>query len=128
MPRMENKFAKNWTLNGGMTYGSGTPLTARVLGNQADTAGTGSVGSGRADATGLPITGRQRFLQSGGFHDPAVRHVRQCRAQHHPGSVTVVVESGLSRNFSLGERRRLEFRLDATNLTNHVNFTNLTRS
>ncbi|MGH9662188.1 MAG: hypothetical protein ACRD96_26805, partial [Bryobacteraceae bacterium] len=47
------RVLRNWTLSGGFTASSGTPLTARVLGNQSDTAGTGVIGSGRADSTGL---------------------------------------------------------------------------
>nr|MDQ2901920.1 TonB-dependent receptor [Acidobacteriota bacterium] len=59
------RLLKDWTLSGGVTAGSGLPFTARVLGNQADTAGTGAVGSGRANATGLPV------VSGPGFFNPA---------------------------------------------------------
>ncbi|MGI8743314.1 MAG: TonB-dependent receptor domain-containing protein [Bryobacteraceae bacterium] len=125
MPKLENQFAKNWTLNGGMTYGSGTPLTARVLGNQADTAGTGSVGSGRAEATGVSVTGGNGFFNPSAYVIPLPGQFGNAGRNTIPGPSTWALNAGLSRTFSLGERRRLEFRLDANNLTNHVNFTNL---
>ena len=40
------KALKDWTMSGSLTLQSGTPLTARVLGNQSDIAGTGTIGSG----------------------------------------------------------------------------------
>ena len=125
MPKMENRIAKNWTLNGGMTYGSGTPLTARVLGNQADTAGTGSVGSGRADSTGIPVTGGNGLFNLAAFAIPPGGRFGNAGRNTIPGPSTWSLNSGLSRTFSLGERRRLEFRLEANNLTNHVNYANI---
>lgn len=125
MPKMENKIAKNWTLSSTMAYGSGTPLTARVLGNQADTGGTGSVGSGRADATGQPITAGTGFFNPAAFAIPLPGYFGNAGRNTIPGPSTWSLSAGLSRTFSLGERRRLEFRVDANNLTNHVNFTNL---
>ncbi|HYL98773.1 MAG TPA: hypothetical protein VEZ90_07440, partial [Blastocatellia bacterium] len=41
------------------------------------------------------------------------------------GPGTFSLNSSLSRSINLSERRRLEFRLEANNLTNHVNYTNL---
>jgi hypothetical protein len=125
MPKIENRFAKNWTLTGSMTYGSGTPLTARVLGNQADTAGTGSVGSGRADSTGLPVTDGNGLFNLAAFAIPPGGRFGNAGRNTIPGPSTWSLNSGLSRTFSLTERRRLEFRLEANNLTNHVNYTNL---
>jgi hypothetical protein len=54
------RLLKEWTLSGGITAETGSPLTARVLGNQADIAGSGNVGSGRADATGQELLRRHR--------------------------------------------------------------------
>ena len=52
-----NKLLADWTISGGLNAHSGTPFTARVLGNQSNSGGTGSVGSGRADASGLGAGG-----------------------------------------------------------------------
>src|SRR5262249_38954088 len=46
---------RDWSINGGATTRSGSPFTAMVLGNLADAGGSGAVGSGRADATGIPL-------------------------------------------------------------------------
>jgi trimeric autotransporter adhesin len=123
-PKSENWLAKNWTLSGGMNYGSGTPLTARVLGNQSDTGGTGSVGSGRADSTGVPVSGGQ-FFNLAAFTIPPSGRFGNAGRNTIPGPSTWSLNSSLGRTFSLGERRRLEFRLEANNLTNHVSYTNL---
>ena len=61
-PTEASWWKRNWTLNGSALLESGTPLTARILGNQSNVAGTGVVGSGRAEATGLPDRGRERIF------------------------------------------------------------------
>lgn len=61
---------KDWTLSGGVTVQAGTPLTARVLGNQSDIAGTGTIGSGRAQATGLPVDSGSGFFNLLAFTTP----------------------------------------------------------
>ena len=47
-------FNSPWDAMPLFTYRSGTPLTARVLGNRSDSSGTGVIGSGRADAGPTP--------------------------------------------------------------------------
>ena len=60
----KNAWLKDWTLTASVVAQTGSPLTARVLGIAADSAGTGvGAGSGRADATGLPL-----FLGDGPFN------------------------------------------------------------
>ncbi len=44
-----------WTLNGGFTANSGTPLTALLGGNLQNSRGTGGGRAMRAEATGLAI-------------------------------------------------------------------------
>src|SRR5258708_5481790 len=53
--RMANKFLEDWTLSGGITAQTGSPLNPRVAGNQSDSAGTGANGTTRPNATGLAI-------------------------------------------------------------------------
>ena len=60
--KVMEKALKDWTLAGSLTLQTGTPLTARVLGNQSDIAGTGTIGSGRAQATGLPVDSGTGFF------------------------------------------------------------------
>jgi hypothetical protein len=118
------RLLRDWTLNGSVSLMSGTPLTARVLGNQADIGGTGSVGSGRADATGLPVEGGD-FFDTGAFTIPPSGRYGNAGRNTIPGPWSFSLNSSFGRSFALSERRRLEFRLDATNVTNHVNITNV---
>jgi hypothetical protein len=116
------RLLKDWTLSGGVTFGSGIPFTARVLGNAADTAGTGAVGAGRADATGLPINGGGgEFFNLAAFTIPSSGRFGNAARNTIPGPATFSLNASFGRSFSLGERRRLEARLESTNVTNHVN-------
>lgn len=120
----KRKLFHDWGLNGGFNISSGTPLTARVLGNRADTTGTGAVGSGRADSTGADVSGGQ-FFNLGAFTLPPSGRYGDAGRNTIPGPSRFSMNSSISRSFSLGERRRLEFRVEANNLLNHVSFTNL---
>lgn len=116
----------HWTLSGGLTAGSGSPLTARVLGNQADVGGTGSVGSGRADATGAPIHAGGRFFNLAAFTLPPPVRFGNAGRNTIPGPAQWALNASLARTIPLGEgRRRIELRLESTNVTNHVSFTRL---
>ena len=89
------RLLRNWSLSGGVTAETGTPLTARVLGNDAQLAQTGGIGSERADATGLPVTTGCGFFNHGRLHSAARGPVRQCRAQHYSGSRSGFGERGV---------------------------------
>lgn len=115
------RLLKDWTISGGITYNSGTPLTALVLGNRADTGGTGVVGSGRADATGEGISGG-RFFDLGAFTLPPADRYGNAARNTIPGPSLFAVNLAFGRSFNLGERRRLEFRADSTNATNFVSY------
>ncbi|MGH9674589.1 MAG: TonB-dependent receptor, partial [Bryobacteraceae bacterium] len=118
------RLFKDWTLSGGLTASSGTPLTARVLGSQADTGGTGSVGSGRADVTGQPIGAGDGFFNLLAFAVPVAGFGNAGR-NTIDGPNRFAMNLSLSRAFRLDERRRLEFRLDSQNFLNHASFTGL---
>jgi hypothetical protein len=124
-PARQNRWLKDWTLQGTVNLASSTPLTARVLGNQADTGGTGSLGSGRADATGLSADCCGAFFNPAAFTIPIPGQFGNAGRNTIEGPGTFSLNSSISRSINLSERRRLEFRLEANNLTNHVNYTNL---
>ena len=124
-PARRNRWLKDWTLQGTVNLATGTPLTARVLGNQADTGGTGSVGSGRADATGLLVDCCGQFFNPAAFTIPLPGLFGNAGRNTIEGPGTFSLNSSVGRSINLTERRRLEFRAEASNLTNHVNFTNL---
>jgi len=125
---LAGKLLQEWTLSGGITAQSGAPFTARVLGNLANTGGTGSVGSGRANATGAPIdaAGPGQFFNLLAFTIPQPGQYGNAGRNTIEGPGTVALNLSLSRSFRLGDdRRRLEFRVHSTNFTNHPGITGL---
>ena len=123
--RWLNRLLRNWSLSGGLTASSGTPLTARVLGNLADTGGTGAVGSGRADATGLPIHSDTGFFNLAAFTVPRPGAFGNAGRNTIDGPTRLALNLSLARTIQFGERRMLEFRVESQNFTNHVSYTRL---
>lgn len=120
---LTTKLLKDWTLNGSLTAQSGTPLTARVLGNNAQLAQTGGVGSGRADATGQPLYAGNGFFNPAAFAVPQAGTYGNAGRNTIAGPGSVVLNLSVGRSITLGEtRRRLELRMEANNLLNHVNY------
>jgi hypothetical protein len=116
----------NWQLSGGLTAETGTPLTARILGNTAALAQTGGVGSGRAEATGADLSSASGFFNLAAFTLPLAGQFGDAGRNTIPGPGLVSLNLALGRSFQFGEsRRRLEFRLEANNALNHVNYTNV---
>ena len=124
-PGWKSKAIKDWTLSGGITASSGTPLTARVLGNQSDTGGTGAIGSGRADATGVGLYSGPGFFNLAAFAIPRAGTFGNSGRNIIDGPTRFALNASLARSFRLDERRRLELRAESQNLPNHVSFTNL---
>ncbi|MGI8991137.1 MAG: TonB-dependent receptor domain-containing protein [Bryobacteraceae bacterium] len=117
---------KDWTLSGGATAASGLPFTARVLGNQADTAGTGAVGSGRANATGLPVDSGSGFFNPAAYAIPIAGTFGDAGRNTIPGPGRFSLNLSFGRSFRLNDdRRRVEFRVDSQNFTNHVSYGSL---
>ena len=84
----KTKLLRSWNMNGNFNATTGTPLTAHVSGNLANTGGLAGGGSLRAEATGLPIHVAGRYvLQYAGVHHSAGRPVRQRGPEHDPGAV-----------------------------------------
>ena len=120
------KALKDWNLSGAITMQTGTPLTARVLGNQSDTGGTGAIGSGRADATGLPIDAGSGYFNLAAFALPPSGRYGNAARNTIPGPGSFVANLSLSRTINLAEqRRRMDIRIDANNFLNHVNISNI---
>jgi hypothetical protein len=122
--RWAERTLKDWTLSGGVTFSSGVPLTAELLGNQADVTGTGAVGSSRAEATGLPIgSPGYPFFNPLAFTTPTPGELGDAGRNTIPGPDQWALNLSLARVIDFGERRRLEFRIDTTNITNSVFYT-----
>ena len=119
------RLLRDWTLSGGLTASSGGRFTARVLGNQSDAGGTGAIGSGRADATGLPIGDGAGFFNLAAFAIPPSGRFGNSGRNMIDGPTRIGLNASLSRSFRIDERRRLELRVDTRNTTNHVSYTGM---
>ena len=114
-----------WTMSGTFAATSGTPLTAYVAGNLANTGGLAAFGNIRG--RGHRASGRGReLLQSGGVYDACAGRVRRRRARHHPRVYSSfgerVVEPGISFRRIAAQ---LQLRISANNALNHVTITSV---
>jgi hypothetical protein len=96
-----------------------------VLGNQSDIAGTGTIGSGRAQATGLPVNSGSGFFNLAAFTTPPPGQYGDAGRNTIIGPGTFSMNLSLQRNITLRERLRLQLRIEANNVTNHVNITSI---
>jgi trimeric autotransporter adhesin len=117
------RILKDWSFSGGITAGSGTPLTARVLGAASDGAGTGAAGSGRADSTGLPLYAGGGFFNLAAFAIPPAGRYGNAGRNTIDGPARISANLSVSRSFRIDDRRRMELRVESRNFTNHVSFT-----
>jgi hypothetical protein len=82
------------------------------------------VGSGRAEATGSPISSDSGFFNLGAFALPPTDQYGNAGRNTIPGPASLAINASFGRSFQFGDtRRRLEFRAEATNLLNNVNYT-----
>jgi hypothetical protein len=92
------------------------------LGNQANAGGTGAVGAGRAQATGLPISGGIGFFNPLAFTNPLPGTLGDAARNTIPGIPRFAINLSFGRSFRIDDKRRLEFRVDSTNFLNHVSY------
>jgi hypothetical protein len=119
------RLLKDWQLSGSVTAQTGNPLTARVLGSGTRLAQTGGVGNNRAEATGEPLNEGGGFFNLNAFVVPPNGVFGDAGRNTIAGPGTFSLNAAVARSFTLAERRRLEFRVEANNILNHVNYTNL---
>jgi trimeric autotransporter adhesin len=117
------KLLKDWQLSGAIQAQTGNPLTARELGNAQQLAQTGGVGSGRAEATGLPIDASTNFFNLSAFTVAPSGQYGNAGRNTIPGPGLFNLNIAFARSFTLKERRRIEFRVESNNVLNHVNYT-----
>jgi hypothetical protein len=119
------RILKDWTLSGSLTASSGMPYTARVLGNQANAGGTGTVGSGRAEATGQPVDAGVGFFNLLAFTNPLPGTFGDAARNTILGIPRYALNLSFGRSFRIDDKRRVELRMDTTNALNNVSYTNV---
>ncbi len=120
------RLLKDWQVSGTIAAQTGLPLTARQLGNTTQLAQTGGVGSSRAEATGLDIEGGGPFFNVAAFTVAPAGVFGNAGRNTIPGPGQFTINTAFGRAFQLDEsRRRLEIRIEGSNLFNHANYTSL---
>ncbi len=116
-----------WTLQTTLSATSGTPMTAYVSGNLANTGGLAAFGNIRAQATGVPVEGTNgSYFNTAAFTTPVPGEFGDAGRDTIPGLFQVRVNAALNRAFRFGEsRRQLQLRISANNVLNHVTITNI---
>ena len=122
---LTSALLRDWSLNTTITLSAGAPLTARVLGSVADAGGSGATGSARADASGLPVNGGDGYFNTAAFTTPPGNRYGNAGRNTIPGPGTFGMNASFGRYWQIGDssRRRLDVRMEAENILNHVNIT-----
>jgi hypothetical protein len=113
---------KEWTIASQLAVGSGLPQTPIYF---ATVPGTGVTGTIRPDYTGAPIYNAPAglFLNPAAYVAPVPGQWGNAGRDSIIGPMTFGVNASLGRTFRLNDRYNLDFRLDSTNVLNHVTYT-----
>ena len=118
----------DWQVNGTLQLASGTPFTARVLGNIQDVA-RGTNGTLRANYNGAPIAiddpTALLFFNAAAFSIPAPGTFGNAGRNIIIGPGSSVMNLGLTRNLTWGQTRGLSIQVLASNLFNDVQFASI---
>jgi hypothetical protein len=115
----------NWQLNGTIQLASGTPFTARILGNVGDVA-RGTNGTLRANYNGQPVAisdpTTTLYFNTSAFSVPSPGTFGDAGRNTIIGPGTSTLNMGLTRNINFGQARSLSLQIMANNLLNTVQF------
>lgn len=116
----------DWQWSGSWTIASGSPFTARVLGDFTDVR-RGTNGTLRAEATGQPVALSDpsvgEWFNTGAFVVPAPESFGSAGRNTIRGPGSVLFNMALTKVIPLGETHRLEVRAQANNVFNTPPFT-----
>ena len=117
-----------WTWSGNITAQSGSPFTARVVGNFLDVS-NGVNGTLRADYNGQPISISdptvQRFFNTDAFTVPPPGLFGTAARNTIVGPGYHNVNMSLSKNFNFSRSRGMTVRVQASNIFNNVEFSTI---
>ena len=119
------KILGGWTWNTTMALASGTPFTARILGNAADVA-KGTNGTLRADYSGAPISIDSptiaQFFNTGAFSVPAPGTFGNSARNLIIGPDQANTSMSLMKSVQIRPGRALTLRVQANNVFNTVHY------
>jgi hypothetical protein len=131
------KLLSGWALNGVLGIQTGQPVNVNYL-YEGDFNGSGEY-FGRPDVVGNPLAGRHSpnaFLDASalavpctwdsnaGGCVPGTQHFGSLGRNAFAGPTFSAFDFSLVKSFTLGEKTRLQWRVDCFNLFNHPNFSN----
>lgn len=120
---MTGALVKGWTFTTNLTTGSGMPSSPLYL---RSVPGTGVTGPLRASATGVPDEAPEGYyVNPGAFATPASGQWGDAGRNSVRGPSQFLLNAGVTRTFPLGGRWNLDWRVDATNVLNHVTYSNI---
>jgi hypothetical protein len=115
----------NWQVSGNFTMTSGSPYTARILGDARDVS-RGTNGTLRADYTGVGIgiadPTIDRFFNTSAFTIPAAGTFGNASRNMIIGPGSRLLNAQFARDVRLGGTRVVSVQLNANNLLNIVNY------
>jgi hypothetical protein len=112
---------KEWTVSSQITAGSGLPQTPVYL---APVPGTSFTGILRPDYTGASLYAAPGglFLNPAAYAQPAAGTWGNARRSSINGPSTFLMNASVARSVQLKDRYSMDFRIDATNVLNHVTY------
>ncbi len=118
---LASEILGGWMLNGTVSFASGTPYTARVIGAVSDVA-NGVNGTLRANYNGAPIALAdptvQQFFNTAVFSVPSAGTFGTAGRNTIVGPASKVVNLALMKNFTVSGLRTLSVRIQANNVLN----------
>jgi hypothetical protein len=127
-PSVARYVLGDWTMSGDFSLASGSPFTARVLGNFGDVA-RGSNGSLRANYSGTGIAlsnpSKLEWFDTAAFTIPASGTYGTAGRNTIIGPGSIGVNMALSKDFQMKDNMALQISAQATNVLNHINYTGI---
>jgi hypothetical protein len=121
----------DWQWSGSWTIASGLPFTPVIVGDQAEVSG-GTNGTLRPDVVGAANLGGPIFTARGiqwfntsAFTTPAAGQYGDAGRNSIVGPGTILFNMAMTKVFPMAEGRMLEFRINASNVFNHPNFSSI---
>jgi hypothetical protein len=114
---------KDFTMGATLNAHSGNPSTATVGGSTSQVSGTAISNTVRAEATGESIHAAGMLFNTAAFTDPATGTWGDAGRNTIPGPTIFSLDGSAGRVFRIGERRSVDFQVQAQNMLNRVTIT-----